>query len=116
MNAVIGVALCALFSVVVFGIKLGVTEGKAKSLEKDVELLRNYIKAQEKIVDTLIKHVDQNTYNIKRLIESCGQIDDLGIEIKVCQERVNHTMDMIEELKAKRSMDILDKLREEGGE
>lgn len=116
MNAVVGVALCALLSTAVFGIKLGVIEGKANSLAKDIELLRNYIKAQENNVDSLTRHVDQNAYNIRRLSESCSQVEDLGIEIKVCQERVNHTMDMIEELKAKRSMDILDKLREEGNE
>ncbi|AZA15958.1 MAG: hypothetical protein DQL93_04910 [Lactobacillus delbrueckii subsp. lactis] len=81
-----------------------------------VELFRNYNESQERFINVLLKHVDQNVCDIKQLSESCGQIDDLGIEVKVCQEHVNHTMDMIEELKAKRSMDILDKLREKDKE
>ncbi|MCD5576427.1 hypothetical protein LOB97_00225 [Lactobacillus delbrueckii subsp. lactis] len=75
-----------------------------------------YLEKEEKLIANLTKRVDLNAYNIKQLSESCSQFKDLDIEIKVCQERVNHTMEMIEELKAKRSMDILDKLREKDKE
>ncbi|WP_231537975.1 hypothetical protein [Lactobacillus delbrueckii] len=120
MSAEFGMALCALISVVLLSLDLGVTRGRVTHLEHElknkVELFRNYNESQERFINVLLKHVDQNVCDIKQLSESCGQIDDLGIEVKVCQEHVNHTMDMIEELKAKRSMDILDKLREKDKE
>lgn len=120
MSTEFGMALCALISVVLLSLDLGVTRGRVTHLEHElknkVELFRNYNESQERFINVLLKHVDQNVCDIRRLSESCSQVEDLDIEIKACQERVNHTMDMIEELKAKRSMDILDKLREENKE
>ena len=105
---------------ILLSLDLGVMRGRVTHLEHElknkVELFHNYNESQERFINVLLKHVDQNVCDIGRLSESCSQIDDLDIEIKTCQERVNHTIDMIEELKAKRSMDILDKLREENKE
>lgn len=117
MSTEFGMALCALISVVVLSLDLGVTRGRVTDLEKklknEVEFSRNYNKYQENLIANLVKRVDQNGYNIRQLSESCSQIDDLDTAIKVNQKDIEHALDMIEELKAKRSMDILDKLREE---
>ncbi|MGZ1343169.1 hypothetical protein ACXO8R_03100 [Lactobacillus delbrueckii subsp. bulgaricus] len=78
-------------------------------MEHKIERLRNCILNHEKLEAYLIKRVDQNS-------ESCSQVDDLDIEIRVCQKDVEHALEMIEELKAKRSMDILDELRNEDKE
>ena len=120
MSIELGMALCALISAVVLSLDLGVTRGRItnleKELKKEVELFRNYNKSQENLIANLIKRVDQNVYNIRQLSESCSQIDDLNIKAKINQKDIERALDMIEELKAKRSMDILDKLREEDKE
>jgi hypothetical protein len=106
-------ALCALICVVILSLDLGIIRGRVTYLEhelkKEVELLDNYNRVQENLIANLIKRIDQNS-------ESCSQVNDLGIEIRVCQKDVEHALEMIEELKAKRSMDILDELRKEGEE
>lgn len=117
MSTTLGIALCALISVVVLSLELGVTRGRVTDLEKklknEVEFSRNYNKYQERLINGLIKRVDQNVYNSRQLSESCSQIEDLDTAIKVNQKDIERALDMVEELKAKRSMDILDKLREE---
>lgn len=106
MSTEFGMALCALISVVVLSLDLVAVKGRIINLENEIEMLRNYNKVHEKLEANLIKRVDQNS-------ESCSQINDLETEVKVSQKDIERTLDMIEELKAKRSMDILDKLREE---
>lgn len=117
MSTEFGMALCALICVILLSLDLGVTRGRVTHLEHElknkVELFHNYNESQERFINVLLKHVDQNACDIRRLSESCSQIDDLGTKIKVSQKDIERTLDMIEELKAKRSMDILDKLREE---
>lgn len=120
MSTELGIALCALIGVVALVFECGTLEIKVTDLESEVKLLHSlkdsqqkYIESQRKYIDSLSKRIDQNAYSIRQLSESCGQIDDLDTEIKVNQKRVERTLDMIEELKAKRSMDVLDKLRED---
>lgn len=103
MSAEFGMALCALICIVVLGVVLGIdsemTKANIDGLGKEIEHICN-------IQANLIKRIDQNS-------ESCSKVNDLGIEIKVCQKDIEHALEMIEELKAKRSMDVLDELREE---
>ena len=107
MSTVFGMALCGVIALV-FG--LGALKIQVADLESEINSLKD---SQEKYIDTLAKHFEQNAYNIRQLSESCSQVNDLDIEIKVCQKDIEHALEMIEDLKAKRSMDILDKLREE---
>ena len=116
MSTEFGIALCALIGVIALFFDLETLKIQVNVLERKVELLRNYNESQERFINVLLKHVDQNVCDIRRLSESCSQIDDLGTKIKVSQKDIERTLDMIEELKAKRSMDILDKLREENKE
>ncbi len=116
MSTEFGIALCALIAVIALFFNLEALKIQVNVLEKKVELLRNYNESQEIFINGLFKHVDQNVCDIRRLSESCSQIDDLNTKIKVSQKDIERTLDMIEELKAKRSMDILDKLREESKE
>ena len=113
MSAEFGIALCALIGVVALVFECGTLEIKVTDLESEVKLLHSLKDSQKKYIDTLIKHIEQNACNIRQLSESCSQVNDLDIEIRVCQKDIEHALEMIEDLKAKRSMDILDKLREE---
>lgn len=109
MSTELGIALCALICVVVLIIDDEIAKIKINGLEADIKLLFDYNKVHEKVEANLSKRVDQNS-------ESCSQVDDLGIEVRVCQKDIEHAVEMIEELKAKRSMDILDELREKDKE
>lgn len=102
MSTEFGMALCLLGCVVVLAIDGENTKTKIKNLESKIEYLCNY-------TDYLAKRIDHNS-------ESCSQVNDLGIEIKVCQKDIEHALEMTEDLKAQRSMDILDRLREEDKE
>lgn len=99
MSTEFGMALCALICVIVLSLRLKTVGDRIKDLENEIKLIHNY-------QANLIKRIDQNS-------ESCSQVNDLGIEIKVCQKDIEHALEMIEDLKAQRSMDILDRLREE---
>lgn len=120
MSTELGIALCALIGVVALVFECGTLEIKVTDLESEVKLLHSlkdsqqkYIESQRKYIDSLSKRIDQNAYSIRQLSESCGQIDDLEIKAKINQKDIERALDMTEELKAKRSMDVLDKLREE---
>lgn len=106
MSTVFGMALCALIGVIALFFGLGTLKIRVDDLESKIELLYDYNKVHEKVEANLIKRIDHNS-------ESCSQVYDLDIEIKVCQKDIERALEMIDELKAKRSMDILDKLREE---
>lgn len=116
MSTELGIALCALIGVIALFFYLGALKIQATDLESEIKLLNSLKDSQEQYVDSLTKHIEQNAYNIRQLSESCSQVDDLDIEIRVCQKDVEHALEMIEELKAKRSMDILDELRNEDKE
>lgn len=116
MSTEFGIALCALIGVIALFFNLETLKIQVNVLERKVELLNSLKDSQEQYVDSLTKHIEQNAYNIRQLSESCSQVDDLNIEIRVCQKDVEHALEMIEELKAKRSMDILDELRNEDKE
>lgn len=116
MSTEFGMALCSLISVIALLFELGALKIKVTDLESEIKLLHALCESQEKYIDTLAKHVEQNTYNIRQLSESCSQIDDLDTKAKINQKDIEHALEAIEELKAKRSMDILDKLREEDKE
>ena len=90
MSTVFGMALWALIGMAVLAIDGKTTKAKIKNLEAEIEYLRNY-------QEYLIKHIDKNS-------ESYSQVDDLDIEIKACQKDIEHALEMIEDLKAKRSM------------
>lgn len=109
MSTALGIALCALLGVIALVFGLGTLRLRVNSLEIANEILREQNKVHEKTEANLSKRIDINS-------ESCSQIYDLGTAIKVNQKDIERALDMIEELKAKRSMDILDKLREEDKE
>ena len=113
MSTEFGMALSALIGVVVLSLRLRTVRDRIKDLENEIKMLNSLKDPQEKYIDALAKHFEQNAYNIRQLSESCSQVDDLDIKIRVCQKDIEHALEMIEDLKAKRSMDILDKLREE---
>lgn len=113
MSTDIVISLMAIACVLVFYADSEATKNKINHLEREVELLHKYNESQEKLINTLLKHVDQNVCDIRQLSESCNQIKDLDTKVSVSQKDIERTLDMIEELKAQRSMDILDKLREE---
>lgn len=110
MSTEFGMALSALIGVV--GLIFEVTYLKYE-LNNEVELFRKYIESLQGLVASLTNRAEQNTYDIGHLSESCSKINDLDIKAKINQKDIERAMDMIEELKAKRSMDVLDKLREE---
>lgn len=116
MSTEFGIALCAVIGVIALFFDLETLKIQFNVLERKVELFRNYNESQERYIESLAKHIEQNAYNIRQLSESCSQIDDLDIKAKINQKDIERAVDMIEELKAKRSMDILDKLREEDKE
>ena len=113
MSTEFGIALCALFGVIALFFEVGALKIRVTDLESEIKLLNSLKDSQEKYIESQRKFIEQNAYNIRQLSKSCSQIDDLDTEIKVNQKRIEHALEMIEELKAKRSMDILDKLREE---
>lgn len=88
-------------------------KSKVNELDKETQVTRTQDEYYKENIDSLAKRIDQNAYSIRRLSESCSQVDDLDTKIKVSQKDVERALDMIEELKAKRSMDVLDKLRED---
>ncbi|MBT9069195.1 hypothetical protein ACXO8X_02435 [Lactobacillus delbrueckii subsp. bulgaricus] len=110
------VATCALLCIILFCFDNSYLRTKINKLEKESLVTRTQDKYYKEIIDSLTKRIDQNDCDIRQLSESCSQVDDLGIEIRVCQKDVEHALEMIEELKAKRSMDILDELRKEDKE
>lgn len=109
MSTELGIALCALIGVIALVFDLGTLRLRVNSLEIANEILREQNKVNEKTEANLSKRIDQNS-------KTCSQVYDLDTEIKVNQKEIERALDMIEELKAKRSMDILDKLREEDKE
>lgn len=106
MSTALVIALCALIGVIALVFGLGALRLRVNSLEIANEILREQNKVHEKTEANLSKRIDINS-------ESCSQVYDLNIKAKINQKDIERALDMIEELKAKRSMDILDKLREE---
>ena len=106
MSTTLGIALCALIGVVALVFERGLLEIRLTDLESETKLLYELSQSQQKYIDSLANYV-------RHLSESCSQIEDLDTAIKVSQKDIEHALDMIEELKAKRSMDILDKLRKD---
>lgn len=102
-----------LLSLIILDFEKSDLKDKINELDKETKVTRTQDEYYKESIDSLAKRIDQNTYSIRQLSESCSQIEDLDTEIKVSQKDIEHALDMIEELKAKRSMDILDKLREE---
>lgn len=106
MSVEFGIALCALIGVVALVFYIGTLRFRVNNLEIANEILREQNKVHEKTEANLSKRIDLNS-------ESCSQVYDLNIKAEINQKDIERALDMIEELKAKRSMDILDKLREE---
>lgn len=106
MSTALGIALCALIGVVALVSGLETLKIRVNGLEMENEILREQNKVCEKTEANLSKRIDLNS-------ESCNQVYDLDIKIKANQKDIERALDMIEELKAKRSMDVLDKLRED---
>lgn len=106
MSIELGIALCALFGVIALFFGLGTLGIRVNGLEMENEILREQNKVHEKTEANLSKRIDLNS-------ESCNQVYDLDTKVKISQKDIERALDMIEELKAKRSMDVLDKLRED---
>lgn len=105
-----------LICLIIFDFEISDLKDKINELDKESRVTRTQDKYYKETIDSLVKRIEQNVYSIRQLSESCSQVDDLDIEIKVCQKDIEHALEMIEDLKAQRSMDILDKLREEDKE
>lgn len=105
MSTELGIALCALIGVVVlvfYLITLRIWINiRVNDLKFEIETLREQNKVHEKTEANLSKRIDLNS-------ESCNQVYDLDMKIKINQKDIERTLDMIDELKA-----VLDKLREE---
>lgn len=98
---------------IIFDFEISDLKDKTNELDKENRVTRTQDKYCKETIDSLVKRIEQNVYSIRQLSESCSQIEDLDIKAKISQKEIEHALEMIEELKAKRSMDILDKLREE---
>lgn len=109
MSTALGIALCALIGVVALIFGLGALRLRVNGLEIENEILREQNKVHEKTEANLSKRIDLNS-------QTCSQVYDLNSKVKINQKDIERALDMAEELKAKRSMDILDKLREEDKE
>lgn len=109
------VSLSLLWSLVL-AFEISDLKDKINELDKESQVTRTQDKYYKETIDSLVKRIEQNAYSIRQLSESCSQVDDLDIEIKACQKGIEHALEMIEDLKAQRSMDILDRLREEDKE
>lgn len=106
------VSLSLLWSLVL-AFEISDLKDKINELDKENRVTRTQDKYYKENIDSLAKRIGQNAYSIRQLSESCGQIDDLEIKAKINQKDIEHALDMIDELKAQRSMDVLDELREE---
>lgn len=106
MSTEFGMALCALIGVVGLVFGLGTLRIRVNDLKFEIEILREQNKVHEKTEANLSKRIDLNS-------ESCNQVYDLDMKAKINRKDIERALDMIEELKAKRSMDVLDKLRED---
>lgn len=102
-----------LLSLILLDFEKSDLKDKINELDKETKVTRTQDEYYKENIDSLAKRIDQNAYSIRQLSESYGQVNDHEIEIRACQKDIERALDMIEELKAKRSMDILDKLREE---
>lgn len=106
MSAEFGIALCALIGVIALVFDLIALRIQVNDLKFEIETLREQNKVHEKTEANLSKRIDLNS-------ESCNQVYDLDMKAKINQKDIERALDMIENLKAKRSMDVLDELREE---
>lgn len=69
MSIVFGIALCAFIGVIALVFEIGSVWLKVYELEGEIKFLRSLNESQEKYIDSLTRHIEQNTYNIRLLNE-----------------------------------------------